>query len=319
MRTKEELAAELDLLLEESLASVHEREVSTFDKMALPFDGSFVLFGAGGLGQRTAAGLRRLGIEPLAFSDNNSAIWGEKIYGLAVVPPAEAVKTFGSRAAFIVSIWSDGIGHPLQEVAGQLNEYGAAKVISFASLYWKYPSTFLPYFSLDLPHKTIEQAAKIKTALSLWTDLYSRQEFLAQIQWRLHLDFSRLHQPVAGATYFPDGLYDPLNTEVFVDGGAFDGDTLRQFLRLTKGRFCAIFAFEPDAVNFSRLNKYVLSLDQQLKRRITLYPAAIGVKSGRVRFESSGTTQSAIKGEGNTDIDVVALDDVLVGEKTYVS
>jgi FkbM family methyltransferase len=311
--------AELDALLSEDPAAVLERERGTFDRLVSPFEGSYILFGAGGLGRRTAAGLRRLGIEPLAFSDNNKDLWGHKIDGLAVLAPDEAVKKFGLKAAFIVSIWSDTIGHPVDDIQRQLSGYGPARVISFAFLYWKYPSTFLPYFSLDLPHKTMDQAAEIRAAWRLWSDLYSKQEFLAQLRWRTQFDFSQCHHPIVGEQYFPRDLFPLLKNEVFVDGGAFDGDTIRQFLRHTRMDFGGVIAFEPDRANFEKLTQYVLSLDDHVGERIALYPLALGSQKGRVCFDAAGTIQSAIKAEGGSMIEVAALDDMLEGsEPTYI-
>jgi FkbM family methyltransferase len=319
MHTENRTDTELDALLSEDPAAVLERERGLFDRLVSPFEGSYILFGAGGLGRRTAAGLRRLGIEPLAFSDNNKNLWGKNIDGLAVLPPDEAVRKFGLKAAFIVSIWSDTIGHPVENIRRQLNGYGAAQIISFAFLYWKYSSTFLPYFSLDLPHKTMDQAAEIRAAWSLWSDLYSKQEFLAQLRWRMQFDFSQFHHPIAGEQYFPHDLFPLLKDEVFVDGGAFDGDTIRQFLRHTLMEFSEITAFEPDLANFEKLTQYILSLNEHVREKIALYPLALGRHKGRACFDAAGTIQSAIKTEGNSMIEVASLDDVLVGNKpTYI-
>jgi len=315
MGTESRLEAELEALLNEDPASILERERGLFGKLASPFDGSYILFGAGGLGRRTAAGLRRLGIEPLAFSDNSRDLWGQNIDGLAVLPPDEAVRRFGLKAAFIVAIWSDTIGHPVEDIRRQLTGYGPAQVISFAFLYWKYPTTFLPYFSLDLPHKTMDQAAEIRAAWGLWSDLYSKREFLAQLRWRLQFDFSQCHHPIAGEQYFPPDLFPLSKDEVFVDGGAFDGDTIRQFLRHTLMEFSEIAAFEPDLANFEKLKQYVLSLNEHVRKKIALYPLALGSHKGKVCFDAAGTIQSAIKAEGDSMIEVAALDDVLEGKK----
>jgi hypothetical protein len=68
-------------LLAEGVAGARERESRTYERLAGPLGTRMVLFGAGGLGRRCLAGLRRYGIEPLAFVDNNSALWGKQIDG----------------------------------------------------------------------------------------------------------------------------------------------------------------------------------------------------------------------------------------------
>src|ERR1700729_3284615 len=103
----------LEELLGESPASARNREQTTFQKAAGGRDQRIVLFGAGGLGRRTLAGLRSAGIGPLAFSDNRPELWGTDIDGLTVLPPEEAATAFGSNATFVVTIWGAGSTHRL--------------------------------------------------------------------------------------------------------------------------------------------------------------------------------------------------------------
>jgi len=315
----EQLEARLDHLLNESISSAKDRERSTFDHLVSPLGGSYVLFGAGGLGQRTAAGLRTLGVEPLAFTDNNERLWNQNIAGVPVLAPAEAVRKCGSKAAFIVTIWSDSLGHPLAQIKSQLNSYGFTRVVSFVHLYWKYAETFLPYFSLDLPHKTLEQADQVRAAFGLWADAFSKLEYIAQVKLRLELDFSGLHCPDSGNQYFPDGLFSLLSNEVFVDCGAFNGDSIREFLRRQGVNFGKILAFEPDADNFSKLQKFVSTLDKSVLDKIALFPLALDRQKGKIHFDSAGATHSAIRSDGESVVDCVALDDILAGLKpTYI-
>src|SRR5436190_17949264 len=98
-------AEELDALLGEDLAAARAREASRFDSVATPFERSLVLFGAGNLGRKTLRGLRKLGIEPLAFANNNASQWGANVDGLPVLSPAEAAARYARRAAFVMTIW----------------------------------------------------------------------------------------------------------------------------------------------------------------------------------------------------------------------
>lgn len=51
------------------------------------------------------------------------------------------------------------------------------------------------------------------------------------------------------------------DNEIIVDLGAYDGDTIREFLDHTKGKYEKIFAFEPDEKNFSKLMRKTEELD----------------------------------------------------------
>jgi FkbM family methyltransferase len=94
-------------------------------------------------------------------------------------------------------------------------------------------------------------------------------------------------------------------SEVFVDCGAYDGDTIAEFRRATGDQFVEIVAFEPDPQNFLAL-KSAIHCDP----RITLHPYATGSHSETVRFTIGGTA-SKISSTGTCEVEVVTLDDVL--------
>src|ERR1041385_1613719 len=197
---------EVEALFRESLASVYLRERSTFDELASPFEKTLVLFGAGGLGKKTLAGLRRVGIEPLAFADNNPALWGKEINGVKVLSVEEATKKFGQVAAFVVTIWKGEAVDKMAERQEQLRNLNCAKVIPFGFLFWKYPDIFLPHYAFDMPHQVYQQVNEVQSVFSLWADDASRNEYLAQLRWRMFMDFDGLPDPVKHEIYFPDDL-----------------------------------------------------------------------------------------------------------------
>ena len=308
---KESYEDKISELFKEDIVSIIAREQEAFDRQITPYGEVFVLFGAGGLGKRTLVGLRQLGIEPLAFTDNNPQLWGTTIDSLLVLPPNEAVLKYGQSAVFIVTVWNDTIGHPVAAIETQLNEYGYAKVVSCGYLYWKYDQTFLPYFGLDLPHKTREQLEQILKASSLWADDASRKEFLAQLNWRLTLDFAGLPTPESDMPYFPDDLVNASPEEVFIDCGAFIGDTIQSFLGHRKSHFRRLIAIEPDPINLIKLKDYVSNLPDDIKNRITVLPVATGNNTGKVRFNVTGTMQANVADSGNFEVDCFPLDELL--------
>jgi hypothetical protein len=72
-----QLSSILEELLRERVTGALERERTEFDRLTTRFSPSIALFAARKLGQRALAGLRQLGIESCAFTDNNEAVWGE--------------------------------------------------------------------------------------------------------------------------------------------------------------------------------------------------------------------------------------------------
>lgn len=307
---KELLRTELERLLSEEIAVAKQREQSAFDELSAPYNRSLVLFGAGNLGRKTVRGLRKVGIEPLAFADNNSAIWGKEVEGVPVVSPADAAAKFGNSAAFIMTIWRGEGAETVAERCQPLIELGCKRVVNFGALFWKYPDSFLPCYSFDLPHKLLEQADEVRRAFELFEDEASLIEYVAQIRWRLRLDFDGLPRPVKHEIYFPDDLVKPSNEEVFVDCGAFDGDTMRCFLQSRSDSFGKFIAFEADPSNFEGLKRNVSTLPQLLREKIVIYPLAVGSRRETVRFNASGTEASAV-GSGCIEVACAPLDEML--------
>jgi FkbM family methyltransferase len=305
------LEASLKELLSEDIASSIQREQTAFDKQASPFGDRLVLFGAGGLGRKTLAGLRQVGIEPLAFADNSASLWGCQVEGVPVFSPQAAAQQFGDHAAFVVTIWRAGGGHRLEHTRQQLLNLGCSKVVSFAPLFWKYSHIFLPYYAIGLPHTLLPQAEQIARASALWADEASRREYLAQVRWRLQLDFEGLPSPVAHAQYFPNDLFRLSEDEVFVDCGAYTGDSLRAFFEwrpVFKGKFIAI---EPDPDNLQSLRECVAKLPDDWRDQVTILPQALGARHETVRFAATGLASAGISSTGTLEVDSVPLDEIL--------
>src|SRR5262249_10413814 len=153
-----------------------------------------VLFGAGNLGRQVLTRLREDGIEPLCFADNRASAWGTTIDSLRVLSPTDAAKEFGSRAVFIVTIWN--VTHRYLDTQQQLRLLGCKWVMPVTSVRWKYHQRFLPYLWEDLPQNALRHADAIRAAYRLWSDGFSRREYVGQIAWRIRGDFSGIAPPV---------------------------------------------------------------------------------------------------------------------------
>jgi FkbM family methyltransferase len=295
----------LDELLAEPVEVALERETETFERLA--GGRLLVLFGAGAFGQRTLKGLRAIGIEPLVFCDNNSALWGREIGGLPVLSLPAAAAKYGRDAAFVITIWNGHATDKMADRENQLRGLGCRSIVHWGLLYWRYQALF-PHYAAHAAHLVLQQAAEVRACAKLWADDFSRREYLAQIRWRLHFDFAGLPDPVTGPLYFRDELRHLSPAELFVDCGAYDGDTLRSFLKHSSGRFRKIFAFEPDPVNFQKAQSTAA-----LIQRADVKQAAVGRTNGRVTFRADGNEASSV-GEGDRQVECVALDSYLADE-----
>lgn len=295
-------------ILREDMESIITREKSTFDKLIMSFNKSIVLFGAGNLGRQVLRQLREDGIEPLAFVDNNVSIHGTIIDGLSVLSPHTASERYGKSATFVVTIWNPT--NSFVETQRTLIELGCTNVISVLPYRWKYSEKFLPFFWADLPSKTLEHTSDIKLSAKVWADDFSRQEYLAQLQWRIWGDFQHLACPVPQDSYFPDDLFELLPNENFVDCGAYDGITIREFLK-RQGLFSGkIMAFEPDPCNYAKLEQYISNLNSDLQPNIEIYPLAVTSIRSSVHFNATGDMGASISQNGTQIVEGYTLDEL---------
>src|SRR5580704_3331213 len=307
----EALRAELESLLNESVSSVRQREATAFDQSLARFDRRVVLFGAGNLGRRVARVLVREGYSVQGFADNQSSLWGTDLDGIPVLSPANAGLRYGGSATFMVTIWN--ADHLYVETFNQLKALGCEHVVPVSQFRWKYHEEFLPFFFEDVPHQIVEQAGPIQQAFSLWSEDRSRQEFVRHLRWQIEGAFEHLPPLAREESYFPDDLFRLNDDEVFVDCGAFNGDTIEAYRKRKGSAYRQIIAIEPDPANLKRLRSYVATLPEVERQRIRVEPCAVSDKREKVRFNADGTVGAAISDAGALEVECAPLDEILKG------
>ncbi|HYM06649.1 MAG TPA: FkbM family methyltransferase [Terriglobales bacterium] len=296
----------LEGLARQGRSALTECSAGLFANLAGSSADSLILFGAGPLGKFTLAGLRRAGVEPKAFTDNNPELWNQSVDNLRVMPPAQAAEQYGERAAFVVTIYN-GSG-----VRRQLRDLGCRAVIPFAALFWRYSDIFIPDSGLQLPQTILQSSSEIDACYEILADDLSRRELREQIKWRCTLDFDVLSPPSSPRNiYFEPDLIRYRDDEVLIDCGAFDGDTVRSFLGLPERKFKHVYAAEPDPANRIAFQNFVGGLPDMVRRCITLWPYAIGKQDGKVGFRVTSTAASRIDKSDYYEVECRSLDSLL--------
>jgi FkbM family methyltransferase len=300
---------QLDQLLDEDIEHARIRAATAYDLAACGLGDKVILFGAGGCGRMVLRKLREQ-IHPIAFTDNSPSLWGRTVDDLHVFSPQEAASKYARQATFLACIWGHAAHDRMADRIGQLRTLGCEAAVPFGFLFWKYPEKFLPYFCLDLPHKVLAQKSPIRAAMQLWSDNFSREEYVAQVGFRMSMDLAVISRIVGGTHYFPPDLIFLREYEVFVDCGAFDGDTIADFVRVTAGRFQRLVAFEPDPLTYPKLQDRIRKLEPEIRAKIELRREATGRKPELSNIEAPGTMMSTI-GSGSSVVQVNDLDSAL--------
>ena len=116
-----------------------------------------------------------------------------------------------------------------------------------------------------------------------------------------------------GNQYFIDSV-KLSDDEVFVDCGAYTGDTVNAFICETNMKYKHIYSFEPDTHNFKELTKLQSNLS-----RFTCINKGTWNEKTILKFINSGSMGSLISQNGDTHIEVDTIDNILNGQAaTYI-
>lgn len=136
-----------------------------------------------------------------------------------------------------------------------------------------------------------------KKAYEMLADEKSKEDYLNILRFKLSGDVKYLLKAHSEKMKLYDDVLPLSEDEAIVDLGAYDGDTIREFLNVTGGRYKSIIALEPDEKNFRKLERKTEGLLNLTRLNLgawdkeeTLYFAK---KSGRnSRLEESGVPVS---------------------------
>ena len=97
--------------------------------------------------------------------------------------------------------------------------------------------------------------------------------------------------------------------EIFVDCGAFNGDTILKYVSFTDGIYRKIYAFEPNDENVMKLRENTKYLSG-----IEIINKGTWRKEGELEFEENGSDSQIVQ-EGKVKIPVITIDEAVKEEK----
>ncbi len=286
-----------------------------WSKAGASFEMPIVLHGSGELGRRTLDLFRKaIGTDPVAFTDNNHELWGTSIGGIVVTDPGTAIEKWGITGVFVATLYNPA------PVVAQLRRAGASIAVPWHWMFAADDQHFLPYWSLDIPERVFSQPERVIAGAEIWADEASRSAYLEQLRWLMTLDSDSLMPRLdLNELYFDHKLIELSNQEVFVDCGAFDGDSFSRFQERTSGAFDSAHLIEPDPDNFRNLARWHSTLSVNEQASISLQNCALGSEEGLARFTARGNASSSLDPDGGIVVQVSRLDSLVPASKvTFV-
>lgn len=302
-----------------------------------------IIFGSGGLGREMRATLAKHGVVSSAFSDNDAAKVGTLVDGIPVIAfdtllaeHRDSIIVIAStkhRQALAQQLAKAGFdsrqiacADDSAEIAYMYSMWGTQSIIAV------YESECHPLSYLEFLEKNQDAVAKAYDTLA---DEKSRQLFLTKLALmaskghfalfkRFILGFSEpyRHFGLGGCDgtpedyfYFNNDVLSVEEGEIYIDVGAFDGDTVGTFLDACKHRnvkYGKIIAFEPDPTYFEPMQKQFGRYPNVDLRQQGVWSETTTLRFANPEDPSRGQT-GTISDAGTLEIEVVSIDDILQG------
>jgi hypothetical protein len=143
------------------------------------------------------------------------------------------------------------------------------------------------------------------------SDELSKQSYVACLNAKISMLHEKMVPYICENFYFCDDIVKLTTDEIFVDCGAFTGDTIKDFVKNLNDHsiygYKRIYAFEPDDANYSEL----LKLSEEMQN-LCCIKKGVWNEQTTLRFNSGKEVFSSISDYGDTIIEVDTIDNVIV-------
>lgn len=270
-----------------------------------------ILFGAGFVSQFYLNCFIKFKLEaPLYFYDNNSSKWGTKFKGIQVIGFPELKEKYNESYILITSnFYAD-------EMIEQLKREGLYENLIDPTAHDRIWSLLkntivIHQFIFTDYYNTVESNfSKFEATYQMLEDDLSKKIFYDRINYCITSD-SRYLAPLKSKDpqYFEKEIIKLSKDEIFVDGGAYIGDTVEEFLIQTNGEFACIYSFEPE---ISKHKEFETKFYED--ERIQLVPKGLWDKSEVLRFDELSSSSSQLNQSGDAEVIVTSIDAFLEGK-----
>ena len=150
---------------------------------------------------------------------------------------------------------------------------------------------------------------KFEQAYDLMADETARRCFADIVNFKLTGELHYLCDCETDKDEAFQNILRPNEEEHFVDLGAYNGDTIRELLSYTNGKYASITALEPDRRTFRKLSAYA---EEHLTGDVTLLHAGAWFEDTTLTFAARAGRNSALAAKG-VETPMRSLDSVLDG------
>lgn len=268
------------------------------------------IYGPGQNGHWLAGLFDALGRRPAGFISDLPSHQGTTIGELPVLPP-EALSDANARTLVVVSMFSPT--HSFANTRRRLEKFRCRAISLPVALDCFFPEA-LPFYFVDRPEHCLAAKSSLLALSAAMADQSAVERLWRYVVFLLTLDDR--FTPAVDLERFERPEIAP--DAIFVDGGAFNGDTLALFLAARAGQFRRALLFEPDRSNFESLSGYVAGLPEPLREKLELHNSGLWSRSDQLAYTATGTPAAQLSADGPDRIEVCALDALCSAPGPYV-
>lgn len=160
----------------------------------------------------------------------------------------------------------------------------------------------------------ITNKANYDNIYNLMKEEKSRTIFSNLVNFRLSHDLTIMKdfEEAQHRQYFEDFLGLAEEGETFVDVGGFDGYTSQEFIKICP-KFNEVYFFEPDEGNMKMAKANLAGHDN-----VRFYEAGLSNEAKTLRFNNTLGSANRINEDGNVEIKVIRLDDVVDSKISFI-
>ena len=209
---------------------------------------NIVVYGAGNKARETVKLLEQKGIYPDAVCDGNQALWGKEFLGKYRVSRYEEMKKRLSNYCILICTTINTAVQIIEELRAK----GETAPMVHVSNLFKVDSCLLNTNEIK------QDFDRYAAVYDLLEDDLSKTVYVHNLNSKITGNLLPLYELMDGETFFDKKILGQVHPhEVYVDAGAYTGDTLCRFIAYSGGEYEKAIAFEPDESNFQALKNFV--------------------------------------------------------------
>lgn len=160
-----------------------------------------------------------------------------------------------------------------------------------------------------------EHNDEFTTVYNLLADEQSRAVFIDTLNFKVSGKIDYLKRITTPIEEVYKNIIKPTSEEIYIDLGAYNGDTILEFLRYTEGQSQKIIAFEPDPKNFRRLGR---SLEADWITGVECHNLGAWNEEATLYFKGKGGRNSKLDSSGVIKVAANSVDNVLAGDRASI-